>query len=512
VLIGWWGVPFNFRALADGYYDGDGNWIEDYSSPVYSSDSDQDGLPDYDEVSFHGTDPYSSDTDGDGISDYDEINYYYTNPNVWGGAPTDSDGDGLPDTDEIDFYGTNPFGSDTDGDGTSDYDEITIFFTNSTVSDTSGSNPTQDSDGDGLSDSDESSYGTDPSSSDSDADGYSDYDEILIYFTNPTDSTSYSGSYSSPSYGSGDSDGDGLSDQDEAYYHYTNPELADTDGDGLTDYVEIFGVIVTTYVEYTSTYPMDDGYGNTTYYDYTYTESYSTTEYTNQLDADTDNDLLPDGYEYLRGLNPRVPNDGLEDADSDGLTRGQEYVLGTNHLTADTDGDGHTDRNEFLAGTNPLDPASPLPSEPAPGSGGSGSGGSGSGTGGSGSGEGGSGSQGSGESGTGGNGTNPDPDPDPNPPGATPPPSGGSSQDYGSLNLGDVDADGLPDAWEFRYFGGKQRYSGISRNTCSVRTPRGRIAMGMACVTMWNNRWVPIHSRGIRTVIATTTFGSMNMG
>jgi hypothetical protein len=145
----------------------------------------------------------------------------------------------------------------------------------------------------------------------------------------------------------------------------------------LTDSVEILGISVTTYVEYTSTYSMDDGDGNTTYYDYTYTESYSSIEYPDPLDADTDNDLLPDGYEYLQGLNPVNSNDGQADIDSDGLTRGQEYLRGTNPYLADTDGDGHSDGNEVLAGTDPLNPLSPglTQSEPpvSPLSGGSGS-------------------------------------------------------------------------------------------------------------------------------------------
>jgi len=382
-MIGWTGVPLDPRILADGYCDADGNWIEDYASPDYSSDSDADGIPDYEESHVYGTNPYLADTDGDGVSDYDEIFFYLTSPTVPYSGAVDSDGDGLPDTDEIDFYGTNPYSADTDADGMSDYEEITLFFTNPTVSDTpgGGTNPV-DSDGDGLTDDEESGYGTNPFSNDSDGDGYSDHDEIHFYFTNPTDSSSYGGSSTSDPYGSGDADGDGLSDYDEVYYRSTDPYLADTDGDGLTDYQEIYGISITTYVEYTSTSSMDEGNGNMTSYDSTYTDSYSTTEYPDPRDPDTDNDLLPDGYEYLQGLNPVNSGDGQNDADSDGLTWGQEYVLGTNHLVADTDGDGHTDGNEVLAGTDPLDPASPPAPEsesgPAPDSGGSGSGGGGS--------------------------------------------------------------------------------------------------------------------------------------
>ncbi len=192
LMIGWTGVPLDPRILADGYYDGEGNWIVDYSYTDTSIDTDGDGLSDYDESYIYWTDTLLTDTDGDGISDYDEVHTYFTSPTVFDGAPTDSDGDGLPDTDEIDFYGTDPWSTDTDGDGMSDYDEITIYYTNPTVSDSPWSNsPSQDSDGDGLTDSDESSYGTDPWSADSDGDGYSDYEEIYHHFTNPTDASSY---------------------------------------------------------------------------------------------------------------------------------------------------------------------------------------------------------------------------------------------------------------------------------------------------------------------------------
>ncbi len=66
------------------------------------SDSDGDGLSDYDEVFVHGTNPAESDTDGDGLSDGDEINLYGTSPRM-----PDTDCDGLPDGYEL-AYGMNP--------------------------------------------------------------------------------------------------------------------------------------------------------------------------------------------------------------------------------------------------------------------------------------------------------------------------------------------------------------------------------------------------------------------
>jgi len=90
--------------------------------------------------------------------------------------------------------------------------------------------------------------------------------------------------------------------------------------------------------------------------------------------ADTDLDRLPDAFETGSTLtNPALvdtDHDGLpdtyEDADADGLTHRQEYVIGTHPRQADSDGDGIGDANEdpdkdklrngfeFGAGTNPL--------------------------------------------------------------------------------------------------------------------------------------------------------------
>jgi hypothetical protein len=76
------------------------------------TDSDGDGISDYDEISIYGTDPNNPDTDGDGINDGDEINIYTTDPKF-----SDTDGDGISDGDEIYVYGTNPKAADSDGDG-----------------------------------------------------------------------------------------------------------------------------------------------------------------------------------------------------------------------------------------------------------------------------------------------------------------------------------------------------------------------------------------------------------
>lgn len=74
----------------------------------------------------------------------------------------------------------------------------------------------------------------------------------------------------------------------------------------------------------------------------------------NYLDSgdDFDADGLINGEEYSRGKNPIVSN-GSEDEDQDGLTNGQEYDLGTSAIDADTDGDGMPDGWEIQHGLDP---------------------------------------------------------------------------------------------------------------------------------------------------------------
>jgi hypothetical protein len=60
-----------------------------------------------------------TDTDGDGLTDYQEVSIYHTNPFV-----ADTDGDGLTDGDEVNVWHTNPLIADTDGDGYSDGSEV----------------------------------------------------------------------------------------------------------------------------------------------------------------------------------------------------------------------------------------------------------------------------------------------------------------------------------------------------------------------------------------------------
>jgi hypothetical protein len=77
-----------------------------YGGNIYSSDTDADGLSDFEELTVYFTKIYSNDTDFDDLTDYDELFVYYTNP-----RSRDTDGDGYPDKLEI-LEGFDPLDPD----------------------------------------------------------------------------------------------------------------------------------------------------------------------------------------------------------------------------------------------------------------------------------------------------------------------------------------------------------------------------------------------------------------
>ncbi len=309
--------------------DGDGltdmEEINIYNTNKFNNDTDGDGLLDGDEVNTYDTKPDKKDTDGDGLSDYDEIFTHETKPDE-----SDSDEDGIEDGEEINDHETNPNLPDTDGDGIEDYDEIFTYFTNASNSDT---------DGDELSDATEINiYFTNATKSDSDDDGLSDGEEITGtggYFTNATRN---------------DTDGDGLDDGLEINTYFTNPTSNDTDSDGLLDKWELTG-------NFPSCSWINSDTGVTC--DFNGDGDQNWLDGTNPNNWDTDGGAVGDGVEiYVDESNPRNGSDDDTndlDQDGDGLTDGQEFVLGTDRLDPDTDGDGLNDGHEVNNLTsNPL--------------------------------------------------------------------------------------------------------------------------------------------------------------
>jgi len=135
-----------------------------------------------------------------------------------------------------------------------------------------------------------------------------------------------------------DTDGDGMWDGFEAIYgRGTTARLdviecgggdLDPDFDGLNNLQEFMGV---------------DGVANTN-------------DWSNPAKSDSDDDGIPDGWEYFYGFDPNSAADAFSDADGDDLVNLSEYLAGTNPRQADTDADFLNDGLEVLLyGSDPLD-------------------------------------------------------------------------------------------------------------------------------------------------------------
>lgn len=72
----------------------------------------------------------------------------------------------------------------------------------------------------------------------------------------------------------------------------------------------------------------------------------------NPENQDTDNDTLPDGWEYMNELDPLDPADAALDSDNDGLNNTMEYMYRGDPWYNDTDDDGLSDLQEVEIGTD----------------------------------------------------------------------------------------------------------------------------------------------------------------
>ncbi len=188
-----------------------------------SSDTDGDGLTDYQETYQYFTNPYTNDTDGDQMLDLWEATYM---PTV---SPTNgADWNLDPDLDLLTNLlehanNTDPGNPDTDDDGATDYEEVVL-----------GTDPlVWDTDGDGMPDGWEAQYAPELDPKVGDAFGDPDSDglwNIREYDESKTDPTV------------ADTDGEGLSDYDEYVVYGTIPTNTDTDADGFTDFDEIINI------------------------------------------------------------------------------------------------------------------------------------------------------------------------------------------------------------------------------------------------------------------------------
>jgi len=140
-----------------------------------------------------------------------------------------------------------------------------------------------------------------------------------------------------------DSDLDLLSDYTESIIG-SDPRNPDTDNDGLPDWWEF--VYGTNVFENDSALDLDND-NLTNYQEFIHG--------TDPHNNDTDSDCLPDYWEVLNNLDPRNATDAMLDVDDDYLVNWEEYKHGTDPWNPDTDGDGFSDGEEVFQGYNPLD-------------------------------------------------------------------------------------------------------------------------------------------------------------
>ena len=156
----------------------------------------------------------NTDTDLDGLVDWDEYHVYFTNY-----TNPDTDLDGLTDGDEVLNWNSDPLYFDQDSDMDGWYWFIDCNETDALIY------PSADERINGIDDDCDDLIDEDFIGLDSDGDGLYDLTEVMQYGTDPLLM---------------DTDSDGLTDGDEVLIHHTDPLVGnyDYDGDGFRDYLD----------------------------------------------------------------------------------------------------------------------------------------------------------------------------------------------------------------------------------------------------------------------------------
>ncbi|WP_448581171.1 LamG-like jellyroll fold domain-containing protein, partial [Thermaurantiacus sp.] len=207
-----------------------------------------------------------------------------------------------------------------------------------------------DSDEDELLDHEEATHGTQINNPDSDGDGMADGWEVRYNFQpiSPADAPL-------------DTDGDGLTNRQE-YEFESNPLLVDTDADQMDDAWEVKeGLDPKNSLDAVKPSAWRNGLTNLQQYfdrsgddDQDGLSDYSESLWgTGPENADSDADLMADGYEVSDGLRPLDSTDAARDADRDGLTNLDETQRLLLVYDYDSDADGLGDGWEIANGTNP---------------------------------------------------------------------------------------------------------------------------------------------------------------
>jgi beta propeller repeat protein len=301
----------------------------------------------------------------------------------------DTDGDNLTDFAERYASNTSSIRPDSDNDDWSDWRELTTDLNTSK----SGMQQTSPVDIDTDNDQSIDSLDPDPLVADGDYDGLLDgWERKLgtLYYDPDTDNDGLSDGYSIV-YEEG-SDGYWMMMNNsvlrvsagENKWRFlgetsfrTNRLLSDTDGDGLQDGAEANGTAKTDPLDFDTDHdglldgedihltsgPLFEKFraGGIVYFGEWFRGELDAPDgASNQTDADTDDDGLPDGYEVRYGMDP-TDNGTVDkdqgpdgDLDEDELTTGEEFYLKTNPNQSDTDGDSFEDGWEYSQGLDPL--------------------------------------------------------------------------------------------------------------------------------------------------------------